>query len=87
MFRGPSAEVGDDAVVSVLLLGVACTGLLQLAARGGLSYPTNSAGVLIGLWLVGVSFDLGAGHILMWVGVAAGGCVVATHAALARATP
>ncbi|MFC7127966.1 hypothetical protein [Haloferax chudinovii] len=85
VFRGPPAEVGDDVVVSVLLLGVACTGLLQLAARGGLSYPTKSAGTLVGLWLVGVSFDLGAGHLLMWVGVVAGGCVIATHAALVRA--
>lgn len=84
-----SAAPADDAdaVVSVLLLGVACTGPLPLAARGGLSDATKSAGVLIGLWLVGVSFDPGAGHLLMWVGVVAGGCVITTHAAFARATP
>jgi hypothetical protein len=60
---------------------------VTLAARGGLSDATKSAGTLVGPWLVGVSFDPGAGHLLMWVGVVAGGCVVTTHVALARGHP
>lgn len=62
VFRGPPVEVGDDAVISVLLLGVTCTGLLQLTAHGGLSYATKPASILVGLWLVGVSLSLGVGH-------------------------
>ncbi|WP_241768091.1 hypothetical protein, partial [Haloferax sp. ATB1] len=47
-----------------------CTGLLQLAACGVLSFPHQARGRLRRLWLVGVSFDIGPGHLLMWVLVA-----------------
>lgn len=80
---GPAVEIDDNFVVSLLLLTVGFVGLYQSETRGMLSYLTKSTGVVLGLWLVGASLDLGAGQPLMWVTVTVGACVSLVHLVLA----